>query len=306
MTPPRPSVTASGPTRVSGAIPGAGAATRRAVFLDVDGTLVDHAGQVPPSARDAVRAARANGHLVFLCTGRSRPQLWPAITDIGFDGLVASAGAYVEMGGVELVHRRLDAGQIRRISDYFDRHGVDYVFEGAEGLFGTEGVQARLRGLLRGAVPDAAELAELQRGFFAYIDRIQVAEQPLTAPVSKVVFLWGPGVALEEIRHAFAAEFQVIASPVPLFGANVGEMQMVGVHKASGIDRVTEHLGIARGQTIAIGDSDNDLEMLRHAHVGIAMRSAAQHVRDAADEVTSAPEEDGILEAFVRHGLVDA
>ena len=70
---------------------------RRAVFLDVDGTLVDYSGRIPASARHAVRAARANGHLVFLCTGRSRSELWPDVTDIGFDGLVGGAGAYVEV-----------------------------------------------------------------------------------------------------------------------------------------------------------------------------------------------------------------
>ena len=78
------------------------------------------------------------------------------------------------------------------------------------------------------------------------------------------------------------------------------------MHKASGIEQVTEHLGIARRDTLAIGDSDNDLEMLRHAGVGIAMGNARQHVREAADEVTSPPEEGGVHEAFVRHGLIDA
>ncbi|HET9127699.1 MAG TPA: HAD hydrolase family protein, partial [Propionibacteriaceae bacterium] len=72
--------------------------TPRSVFLDVDGTLVDETGQIPESARGAVREARANGHRVFLCTGRSLAELWPEILDIGFDGLVAAAGAYVEVG----------------------------------------------------------------------------------------------------------------------------------------------------------------------------------------------------------------
>ena len=64
--------------------------------------------------------------------------------------------------------------------------------------------------------------------------------------------------------------------------------------------------GAASRDTLAIGDSDNDLEMLRHAGVGIAMGNARQHVREAADEVTSPPEEGGVHEAFVRHGLIDA
>ena len=58
----------------------------KAVFLDVDGTLVNEGGLVPESAQRAVREARANGHRVFLCTGRSPAELWPQIRDIGFDG----------------------------------------------------------------------------------------------------------------------------------------------------------------------------------------------------------------------------
>ena len=49
--------------------------TRKAVFVDVDGTLIDDYGQVPESAARAVREARTNGHLVFLCTGRSMVEL---------------------------------------------------------------------------------------------------------------------------------------------------------------------------------------------------------------------------------------
>jgi hydroxymethylpyrimidine pyrophosphatase-like HAD family hydrolase len=59
-----------------------------------------------------------------------------------------------------------------------------------------------------------------------------------------------------------------------------------------------------RADTIAIGDSYNDLEMLHHAAVGIAMGDAPQAVKDVADEVTASTVEDGVRLAFVRHGLV--
>ena len=49
---------------------------RKIIFLDVDGTLVDYEGRLPSSAARAVRDARANGHRVYLCTGRSRRRLW--------------------------------------------------------------------------------------------------------------------------------------------------------------------------------------------------------------------------------------
>lgn len=45
------------------------------IFLDVDGTLVDYHNRIPESAVIAIRQARANGHKVFVCTGRSRAKM---------------------------------------------------------------------------------------------------------------------------------------------------------------------------------------------------------------------------------------
>ena len=61
---------------------------RTAVFLDIDGTLCNYNGEVPPSAVDAVRAARKAGHVVVLCTGRSRAEISPELWEIGVDGLI--------------------------------------------------------------------------------------------------------------------------------------------------------------------------------------------------------------------------
>jgi len=62
------------------------------VFLDVDGTLVDYENHLPDSAVIAIRAARANGHRVYICTGRSRAEVYPELWDIGFDGMIGGNG----------------------------------------------------------------------------------------------------------------------------------------------------------------------------------------------------------------------
>ena len=72
---------------------------RTAVFLDLDGTYVNDLGLVPLSAREAVTRARANGHLVFACTGRLPIELWPEILDVGFDGVIAASGDHIEIEG---------------------------------------------------------------------------------------------------------------------------------------------------------------------------------------------------------------
>lgn len=275
----------------------------RAVFLDVDGTLVDDRGQVPGSAITAVRQARANGHLVFLCTGRSLIGLWPEILDIGFDGVVAAAGGYVEIDGLVLVHHAVPIDEVRRVAAYFEARGVQYMLESNDGLFGSRGVQARLREVLLGAVTDEDILAELERGLMGFIDSIVCDADPATLHVNKVSFL-GSDVTLDEIRAEFGDAFDVIPATVPLFGPNSGELSMRGVHKAAGIQVIIEHLGIDRDRTVAFGDGFNDLEMLEFAGVGVAMANAPAAVRARADLMTASPNEDGIHAGFVRLGLI--
>jgi hydroxymethylpyrimidine pyrophosphatase-like HAD family hydrolase len=79
---------------------------------------------------------------------------------------------------------------------------------------------------------------------------------------------------------------------------------LAGVNKATGIDVLLAHVGVDRTDTIAIGDSYNDLEMLEHAAVGVAMGDAPDAVKAIADEVTAGVDGDGIRLSFLRHGLI--
>lgn len=49
--------------------------SRKIIFLDVDGTLVDYDNRIPESAIQAIRQARGNGHLIYVCTGRSKAEM---------------------------------------------------------------------------------------------------------------------------------------------------------------------------------------------------------------------------------------
>lgn len=67
-----------------------------------------------------------------------------------------------------------------------------------------------------------------------------------------------------------------------------------GVHKAAGLQRLAARLGIAREQVVAVGDNDNDCEMLRWAGLGVAMGNADPAVQRCADRVTATNAEDGV------------
>ena len=276
---------------------------QRVVFLDVDGTLVDEFGHIPDSARDAVRRARANGHLVYLCTGRSTISIWQGIHDIGFDGVIAAAGGYVESAGTVLAHRHIPPDGVRRIGDWFGEHGVEYLLESNDGVFGSANVRSRLRALLLGSVADEEMLAELGKGILGFIDEIRIGVDPDGVHVNKVSFL-DSDVPIEVIRAAFADAYTVIPATVPLFGPNSGELSLSEIHKAIGIALVLDHLGLPRERSVAFGDGYNDLEMVEFAGVGVAMGNAVPDVVSRADMVTGSPREDGIATGFARLGLI--
>lgn len=276
--------------------------TRRAVFVDVDGTLLNDRGLVPDTARAAVRAARANGHLVFLCTGRSLPELWDEILDIGFDGVIAAAGGYIAVEGQVLAHRTVPVEEVRRVVDWFDAQGISYFLEANSGLYGSPGIRAEMRARLYGDVTDENVLAEMERGFAPFLDHLLVGREMVREDINKISFL-GSDVPFEVIAAEFGDTFDVIRATVPQFEPNSGELSLAGVHKAGAIETVLDHLGIPRSDTIAFGDGHNDLEMLAFVEVGVAMGNAPAAVRAVADDITGSPDEDGLLAGFTKYGL---
>ena len=58
------------------------------LFLDVDGTLINYKAQIPSSAKEAVIAARKNGHFVFLCTGCSKQEILERHFDLNWTVLL--------------------------------------------------------------------------------------------------------------------------------------------------------------------------------------------------------------------------
>ena len=77
----------------------------KVIFLDIDGTIRDFDGTVQESAVEAIRKARRNGHEVFLNTGRLYCRIEKKIRDIGFDGVIASSGGYIEYKGERIAHK---------------------------------------------------------------------------------------------------------------------------------------------------------------------------------------------------------
>ena len=108
------------------------------LFIDVDGTLVDYENHLPESAVRAIRAARAAGHRVYICTGRSKAEVYPPLWEIGLDGMIGGNGSYVEDHGKVVMHQLITPEQARRIADWLHSRKLEFYLESNNGLFASE------------------------------------------------------------------------------------------------------------------------------------------------------------------------
>ena len=269
------------------------------IFLDVDGTLVNYENRLPSSAAEAVRRARANGHRVYVCTGRSKAEVYPWLWDIGLDGMIGGNGSYVEDEGAVVYHRCITLDQCRRAVDWFHSRGIEFYLESNNGLFASENFEEAAReaawtyssrkgkGLtVREAFPDIIYGGELYRD-----------------DLNKISYLLGTYQDFLDTRDHFPdleSHTWGGAGETALFG----DLGVKDISKATAVDALLKHVGASREDTIAFGDARIDIPMLECCAVGVAMGNGGPEIKAMADLVTDGVDEDGLLHAFERLGLV--
>lgn len=272
------------------------------IFLDIDGTLIS--GSTPPSARtaEAVRGARANGHKVLLCTGRNMPIIGRDILDVGFDGIIASAGSHVEVGGSLLFDSVLPEETIQECLAVFHAQGMYCRIETAEGIY----TDPQMEELLKTAKPDRSnsELIRMQKEIESGIP-IQTYEEYPHNGAYKICFTSRDLDSIERTKTYLEDRF---VYAVHSYGNSTvcfnGEIIPRGIDKGKGMELVCRHYGVSLLDTIAFGDSMNDLEMMQTAGISVAMGNACETLKEMADLVCETVGEDGIYHEFCRQGLL--
>jgi Cof subfamily protein (haloacid dehalogenase superfamily) len=277
-------------------------ARSRIIFLDVDGTFADH-GDVPPGHVAAVRAARAAGHRVLLCTGRPKSMLPERILAAGFDGIVASAGGYVEVDGELIADRRFPDEVATRAVQVLARHDAAYVLEAPGALYGPPDVRERLQEAWSARL--AADPDESRHdGPLDILDNL-TTDADLSAVSFAKITCFSADVPVAQLAQEMGPEITALPSSIPGLGDGAGEIFVAAVDKSIGIRDVIAHLGVPREDTIACGDGLNDLEMIEYAGIGVAIDDGHPDVIAAADRTAPSPRHEGLVTAFVDLGLID-
>ena len=283
------------------------AAGRRIIFLDVDGTILEHGSHISPSTPGAVRAARAAGHLVYLSTGRSAADIHPVVAEIGFDGAVTNSGALVTSDGEVVVERPLSPEATDRMLTALRSRGIRYFLQTRDGVYASDDMAELMRDYAvaleareragREVRPEDSLVGLAQRTF----PGVEVADLDR---IDKAVFVSDHEEGIDELRADLGDEFLIVPGSMPLPGGSNGEISERGTTKGSAIELLLEHLGMDAADAVAVGDSWNDVEMFQVCGVAVAMGNAQPELKELADMVTTDVLDDGIAHAFRRLGLI--
>lgn len=282
--------------------------SKKIIFFDVDGTLVDVRPvreYIPESTIKAIQETRKKGNLCYLCTGRSLAEIYPYILDVGFDGIIGAGGGFVQIGHEMLYHKRVSHEDVHRVVDFFEKNHYDYYLESNGGLFASKNLVNRLEHIFYGDIDHDSEARKKKREEPShFITSLIEHEEMYRDDVNKICFLEHDKIPFNEIVERFSDAFQVIECTVPAFGEASGELSVAGVNKHTAIEALIHHLGINQEDTYAYGDGLNDVEMLNYVAHGIAVGNAKEGLKAIADEICDDIARDGIYKNMKEHGLI--
>ncbi len=245
------------------------------LFFDYDGTLSE-GGRVTKRVISALKSAQSAGNKIVLCTGRAYGNMLPVIFDIGFDGMCAGLGSHVEYGGKLIMLETIARKDVKAAVELLLEHNYGGVAGGSKDryFFGPVG---------QIAYRDEWGCKEDQK-FYTSVD--EVLELYDNDPFEKISVL---NVIEDELHEKIVS--------LDIFGVKqswYSEYAKIGCSKAKGVEAIIKHTGIKFEDTIAFGDSSNDLEMFGAAYKKIAMGNATDELKAAADEVIGSVFDDGV------------
>jgi Cof subfamily protein (haloacid dehalogenase superfamily) len=259
------------------------------VALDLDGTLLDSAGRLPPRNVAAIARVQAQGVGVILATGKT---WWSAVDLIDKLGLtlpgVFSQGLIVrEANGSIMREIALEYELVNDVLAYLEGRGLPYIAYNRDGLLTpfSDPYNDNIYG--KYGEPDSRVLGPMAgRAEELDINKLLMGDKE---------DLQARRVDLEQRFGHRVTVYQAVPEYV--------EIMPPGVSKGAGVGWLLERLGIAPEAVLAIGDGENDIEMLNMAGIGVAVGNAARALQETADAVVSSNDNGGVAEALERYVL---
>ena len=257
----------------------------RSLFFDIDGTLVSfRTHRIPQATVDALTEAKARGVKVFISTGRPI-QFITNLSQIEhlIDGYITTNGAYCFVGDDTVSRHAIDPADVKKILDACDRFDRAAVVVGQKtiAVYNCQPIVAKSFGEGLGLTNiDFDELSNVLRQ-----DILQVT--PFITDEEEAQLM-------PTIPHCVGGRWTKEFVDITQKNADKGKgLIAMAAHEHFGID-----------ETMAFGDGGNDIPIIRQAGIGVAMGNATDNVKDVADYITTAVDDEGVKNALIHFGVI--
>ncbi|KAL3844209.1 hypothetical protein ACJIZ3_001612 [Penstemon smallii] len=270
------------------------------IFCDMDGTLLNSKSQISLSNAEALKEATSRGVKVVIATGKTRPaavSILKMVNLAGKDGIVSefTPGVFVQgllvygRQGQEIFRRNLDPSICREALQYSLEHNVPII------AFSED----RCLTLFEHPLVDSLHTIyqEPKAEIIPSVDQLLAGVE-----IQKVIFL----DTTEGVSTTLRPYWEVVTNDrASVVQAQPDMLEIVppGTSKGSGVKILLDHLGVTPNEIMAIGDGENDVEMLELASLGVALSNGSEKAKAVANVIGISNDEDGVADAIYRYAF---
>lgn len=250
-------------------------------FLDIDDTILCK-NTVSQRVIRAMEAARRHGHFVYINTGRAPSFLDSPLDALPVDGYVCGCGSFILRSGKILFRAEYPTeALIRWVKRLSAPEDPGFVIEGERRIFRYRNSYWKPR--------SSWVLGNTPEDLLQFLQSETVIKASICNDIDPII--------LPELER----DFHVIYHPTEHYT----ECCPKGCSKATGMEIIMKHHGLDMSRSVAIGDSENDLDMIDAAGIGIVMGQAREEIKRHADRITAPITEDGAaiaIEQLIQEG----
>lgn len=253
----------------------------KVLFFDIDGTLLHPkygVPEIPETVLKELKRLKDEGNYLFIASGRPKAFISDDILDVGFSGLILCNGAYIEMNEKPIYEQSLNEDDLRQLIDLLHKYHFEYFLETSDFVY----VDKKFNNMVQLFKSFGIDQTKLTYDF----DLQQQLKRTLKLELHTTN---ENGAMIEEfIQDKFAYDNHGTQDAYEIYSTTDS--------KASAIQKILDYLNIPLENSYAFGDGLNDIEMIQYVGHGVAMGNACQELKDVADEICGAIDEDGLAQ----------
>ncbi|XP_027331314.1 endoribonuclease YBEY, chloroplastic [Abrus precatorius] len=267
------------------------------IFCDMDGTLLNSKSQISSTTVKALREASSRGVKIVIATGKARPaviDIFKMVDLVGKDGIVSELSPGVFLQGL-LVYGRQGREILRsNLDPNVCREACLYSLESNVPLIAF--CEGRCLTLFDNPLVDSLHTVyhEPKAEVMPSIEHLLAA-----ADIQKMIFLDTDQRVADTLRPYWSDATKGRATVVQAV-PDMLEIVPLGTSKGNGVKVLLDHLGVTANEIMAIGDGENDVEMVELASLGIALSNGAEKTKAVANVIGLSNDEDGVADAIYR------